>query len=143
MSLKSRGQPGKGVHMQWWASVQVCTHTEQHRKLFIKSLLSFSSSLFCFYQIDVLDFSWNLVKHLTFSFSPSVFPADAPVHSVGYQSLVGNNEHSWGWDLGRSKVYHDSKNSPGQPYPAGGKPDETFTVPDKFLGNNSILKWCP
>lgn len=62
-----------------------------------------------------------------------VSTADAPVHSVGYQSLVGNNEHSWGWDLGRNKVYHDSKNSPGRPYPANLKNDETFVVPDKFM----------
>ena len=59
---------------------------------------------------------------------------DAPVHSVGYQSLVGNNEHSWGWDLGRNKVYHDSKNQPGKPYPANLKHDEAFVVPDTFMG---------
>ncbi len=62
------------------------------------------------------------------------FPVEAPVHSVGYQSLVGNNEHSWGWDLGRCKAYHDSKNQSGSPYPANLKPDESFVVPDKFLG---------
>ena len=66
-----------------------------------------------------------------------LFPSlsgDAPVHSVGYQSLVGNNEHSWGWDLGRNKVYHDSKNQPGKPYPANLKHDEAFVVPDTFMG---------
>lgn len=61
------------------------------------------------------------------------FAVEAPVHSVGYHSLVGSNEHSWGWDLGRNKVYHDSKNRPGMVYPANLKPDETFVVPDKFL----------
>lgn len=60
--------------------------------------------------------------------------ADAPIHSVGYQSLVGNNEHSWGWDLGRNKVFHDSKNMPGKSYPAALKHEEPFAVPDKFLG---------
>ena len=59
---------------------------------------------------------------------------EAPVHSVGYQSLVGSNEHSWGWDLGRNKVYHDSKNKPGVTYPANLKHDESFVVPDKFQG---------
>ena len=59
---------------------------------------------------------------------------EAPLHAVGYQSLVGNNEHSWGWDLGRNKVYHDSKNQPGKPYPANLKHDEAFVVPDTFLG---------
>jgi len=62
-----------------------------------------------------------------------VSTAEAPIHSVGYQSLVGNNEHSWGWDLGRNKVYHNSKHSPGITYPADVQKDETFVVPDKFL----------
>ena len=58
----------------------------------------------------------------------------APVHSVGYQSLVGSNEHSWGWDLGRNKVYHDSiKNQPGRPYPVGLRNEVSLAVPDKFL----------
>jgi SPRY domain-containing SOCS box protein 1/4 len=52
---------------------------------------------------------------------------------VGYQSLVGNNESSWGWDLGRNKVYHDSKNNAPVAYPALLRPDDSFTVPDKFL----------
>lgn len=64
-----------------------------------------------------------------------VATSDAPLHSVGYQSLVGNNALSWGWDLGRNKLYHDSKNNNGVTYPALLKPDETFVVPDKFLGN--------
>lgn len=65
-----------------------------------------------------------------------VATADAPLHSVGYQSLVGNNELSWGWDLGRNKLYHDSKNNNGVTYPTLLKPDETFIVPDKFMGKN-------
>lgn len=63
-----------------------------------------------------------------------VATAEAPLHSVGYQSLVGNNQLSWGWDLGRNKLYHDAKNNNGVTYPALLKPDETFIVPDKFLG---------
>ena len=63
-----------------------------------------------------------------------LLPADAPVHSVGYQCLVGSNENSWGWDLGRCKAIHNSKNIPGVAYPGGLKPEETFVVPDKFLG---------
>ncbi|KFB45678.1 AGAP010197-PA-like protein [Anopheles sinensis] len=62
-----------------------------------------------------------------------VATAEAPLHSVGYQSLVGLNEHSWGWDLGRNKLYHNSKSCPGVTYPAILKPEETFLVPDKFL----------
>ncbi|RZC39248.1 SPRY domain-containing SOCS box protein 1, partial [Asbolus verrucosus] len=62
-----------------------------------------------------------------------VATAEAPLHSVGYQSLVGSTDTSWGWDLGRNKLYHDSKNNPGLTYPTLLKPDETFIVPDKFL----------
>lgn len=69
-----------------------------------------------------------------------VATAEAPLHSVGYQSLVGNNEQSWGWDLGRNKLLHDSKNNTGITYPALLKSDETFIVPDKFLGNCSLLR---
>jgi SPRY domain-containing SOCS box protein 1/4 len=59
---------------------------------------------------------------------------DAPLNSVGYQSLVGSNDQSWGWDLGRNKLYHDSKNiASGITYPALLKPDENFVVPDTFL----------
>ena len=52
----------------------------------------------------------------------------APLHSVGYQSLIGNNDQTWGWDLGRNKAYHDSSNRPGVTYPACLAPDETFQV---------------
>ncbi|XP_026475082.1 protein gustavus isoform X2 [Ctenocephalides felis] len=62
-----------------------------------------------------------------------VATSEAPLHSVGYQSLVGSSDQSWGWDLGRNKLYHDSKNTAGVTYPALLKPDETFVVPDKFL----------
>ncbi|XP_055598815.1 protein gustavus isoform X2 [Uranotaenia lowii] len=62
-----------------------------------------------------------------------VATSEAPLHSVGYQSLVGSNDQSWGWDLGRNMLYHNSKTCPGVTYPAILKPDETFLVPDKFL----------
>ena len=59
--------------------------------------------------------------------------ADAPLHCVGYQSLVGSNKESWGWDLGRNKLYHDMKNQPGITYPTVLNSDENFVVPDSFL----------
>lgn len=62
-----------------------------------------------------------------------VATSDAPLHSVGYQSLVGSSDQSWGWDLGRNKLYHDAKNCAGVTYPAILKPDEAFLVPDKFM----------
>lgn len=58
---------------------------------------------------------------------------DAPLHSQGYQSLVGSNEQSWGWDLGRNKLYHNAKQgNSGTTYPSLLNNDETFVVPDKF-----------
>ncbi|CAN7986384.1 unnamed protein product, partial [Ixodes hexagonus] len=60
---------------------------------------------------------------------------EAPLHSVGYQSLVGSNRESWGWDLGRNKLYHDNKNNPAVTYPSHccRPSEEVFLVPDAFL----------
>lgn len=55
---------------------------------------------------------------------------DAPLHCVGYQSLIGSNRESWGWDLGRNKLYHNTKTTPGSTYPTGS--DDNFVVPDSF-----------
>ncbi|XP_029435064.1 SPRY domain-containing SOCS box protein 1 [Rhinatrema bivittatum] len=62
-----------------------------------------------------------------------VATAEAPLHSVGYTTLIGNNSESWGWDLGRNRLYHDSKNLPSRTYPAFLELNETFIVPDSFL----------
>ena len=85
-------------------------------------LAMLNETFFCDFHISCLIFKILIIS------------AEAPIHSVGYQSLVGNNEHSWGWDLGRNKVYHNSKVHPGITYPSNLKHDETFVVPDKFLG---------
>lgn len=81
--------------------------------------------------LHVFEITWSTRQRGTHAVV-GVSTAEAPVHSVGYQSLVGNNEHSWGWDLGRNKLYHDSKNVPGITYPAKAS-EESFSVPDKFL----------
>ncbi|CAG9788766.1 unnamed protein product [Diatraea saccharalis] len=64
-----------------------------------------------------------------------VATAHAPLHSVGYQSLVGATDQSWGWDLGRNKVYHNAKGTGGNgtTYPSLLRPDEQFLVPDRLL----------
>ncbi|KAF9799515.1 hypothetical protein SFRURICE_018702 [Spodoptera frugiperda] len=64
-----------------------------------------------------------------------VATAHAPLHSVGYQSLVGATDQSWGWDLGRNKIYHNVKGTVGSgtTYPALLRPDEQFLVPDRLL----------
>lgn len=46
---------------------------------------------------------------------------------------MGSNCESWGWDLGRNKLYHDVKNNPGVTYPSLLNSDENFVVPDSFL----------
>ncbi|XP_059419316.1 SPRY domain-containing SOCS box protein 4-like [Carassius carassius] len=61
---------------------------------------------------------------------------DAPLHSVGYTSLVGSDSESWGWDLGRNKLYHNSKNRPASSaptYPSFLEPEEAFVLPDALI----------
>lgn len=65
-----------------------------------------------------------------------VATADAPLHSVGYTSLVGSDSESWGWDLGRNKLYHNSKNRPASSastYPSFLEPEEAFVLPDTLM----------
>ncbi|CAJ0581807.1 unnamed protein product, partial [Mesorhabditis spiculigera] len=60
---------------------------------------------------------------------------EASLHAVGYVSLIGTNEHSYGWDLTRNECLHDSKHSSAWAYPVGlggRQRDEEFQVPDKF-----------
>uniref|UniRef100_A0A5S6QCD4 SOCS box domain-containing protein n=1 Tax=Trichuris muris TaxID=70415 RepID=A0A5S6QCD4_TRIMR len=58
---------------------------------------------------------------------------NAPIHSFGYCSLVGSNAYSWGWDIGRNKLYHDCKRLSAQPYPVSLRDVSTFVLPDEFL----------
>jgi len=62
-----------------------------------------------------------------------VATGQAPLHAVGYQSLVGNSDQSWGWDLGRLKVFHNNVCvQPGGYYPATVSHHHQWTVPDTF-----------
>ncbi|XP_044758329.1 protein gustavus isoform X1 [Coccinella septempunctata] len=92
----------------------------------IRGKVGFTKGMHCW------EVSWSTRERGTHAVV-GVATKEAPLHSVGYQSLVGSTDTSWGWDLGRNKLYHDSKNAPGLTYPALLKPDETFIVPDKFL----------
>ncbi|XP_045476537.1 protein gustavus isoform X2 [Harmonia axyridis] len=92
----------------------------------IRGKVGFTKGLHCW------EVNWSTRERGTHAVV-GVATKESPLHSVGYQSLVGSTDTSWGWDLGRNKLYHDSKNAPGQTYPALLKPDETFIVPDKFL----------
>lgn len=63
-----------------------------------------------------------------------VATAGASLHSVGYTALVGSDSESWGWDLGRNRLYHDAKSrpasAPAPAYPGFLEADESFAVPD-------------
>ncbi|VDM66940.1 unnamed protein product [Strongylus vulgaris] len=54
----------------------------------------------------------------------------APLHAMGYTSLIGTNIESYGWDLTRGECHHDSKNCSPWKYPKE-FPDHTL-IPDKF-----------
>jgi SPRY domain-containing SOCS box protein 1/4 len=74
-----------------------------------------------------------------------------PLHCVGYQAIVGCDKDSWGWDLGRNKLYHDFTVKTGdikacKSYPTPGflhqndlndtsssnNNEELYSLPDKF-----------
>lgn len=82
--------------------------------------------------LHVWEISWAMRQRGTHAVV-GVATSDAPLHSVGYTALVGSNAESWGWDLCRSKLYHDGKNHPGKSYPAFLEPDDTFIIPDSLL----------
>jgi len=92
----------------------------------IRSKIGYESGL------HVFELNWPVQQRGTHAVV-GLASGEAPLHSVGYQSLIGENDQTWGWDLGRNKAYHDSSNRPGVTYPACLAPDETFQVPDKFL----------
>ncbi|XP_037627970.1 SPRY domain-containing SOCS box protein 1 [Sebastes umbrosus] len=82
--------------------------------------------------LHVWEISWAMRQRGTHAVV-GVATTDAALHSVGYTALVGSNAESWGWDLCRSKLYHDGKNHPGKTYPAFLEPDDTFIIPDSLL----------
>ncbi|GBP69132.1 Protein gustavus [Eumeta japonica] len=57
-----------------------------------------------------------------------VATAHAPLHSVGYQSLVGATDQSWGWDLGRNKPELEAE-------------FELHTCPGMLLGARCAVTW--
>jgi len=79
--------------------------------------------------LHVWEINWNARYRGTHAVV-GVATAAAPLHSVGYQSLVGANSESWGWDLGRNRLYHDSKINPETSYP---NLNDAYVVADRFL----------
>ena len=77
------------------------------------------------------DFRWATRQRGTHAVI-GVATKKAALHCAGYHSLVGSNSESWGWDLGRNKLFHNEKTFNGRSYPKNLGPDETFVVPDSI-----------
>lgn len=84
--------------------------------------------------IHLWELEWNSRQRGTHAII-GVGSDKTPLHCVGYQSLIGSNAESWGWDLGRNRACHNTKatNQPPPVYPKMLKADETFVVPDNFM----------
>lgn len=61
-----------------------------------------------------------------------VATALAPLRADCYAALLGSDEESWGWDIGRGRLYHRSKGSDAPRYPTG-LGDEPLEVPETLL----------
>jgi SPRY domain-containing SOCS box protein 1/4 len=83
--------------------------------------------------IHLFELTWNSRQRGTHAII-GVGTDKTVLHCVGYQSLIGSGSDSWGWDLGRNRACHNTKNSGVAPpiYPKCLKPDENFTIPDTF-----------
>lgn len=83
--------------------------------------------------IHLWELHWNSRQRGTHAII-GVATDKSPLHCVGYQSLIGSNAESWGWDLGRNRACHNTKASAMPPpvYPRMLKPDENFVVSDQF-----------
>jgi len=91
--------------------------------------------------LHLIEFTWPGKQRGTHAVVGVATPT-APLHSPGYQSLVGSTGESWGWDLGRGKAYHASSTTPGTPYPATGLPmvpDTILMVLDMDLGTLAFM----
>jgi len=82
--------------------------------------------------LHVFQIHWNVRQRGTHAVI-GVCTIDAALHAAGYQGLIGCDENSYGFDMGRNKLYHDIKNREVGTYPTGLGTDETLVVPDDFL----------
>jgi len=79
--------------------------------------------------LHIFEISWPTKQRGTHA-SVGVSTQAQILHSIGYSTLIGQSEESWGWDLGRLKTYHNSAQQPGIDYPAN-RP-QGFAVPKSF-----------
>lgn len=82
--------------------------------------------------IHAWEITWNSRQRGTHAVI-GVATSDSPLHCNGYSCLIGATDTSWGWDITRNKVIHDSKNFQPAAYPiqANGE-DGQFVTPDTF-----------
>lgn len=97
----------------------------------VRGKVGFSRGLHCW------EIKWSTRQRGTHAVV-GVATADAPLTCVGYRSLVGSDDNSWGWDLGRNKLFHSGKyhrdeKSGCKVYPTFLDADENFVVPEKLL----------
>lgn len=79
--------------------------------------------------LHVWDLTWSIRQRGTHAVV-GVATKKAGLHCAGYHCLVGSNSESWGWDLGRNKLFHNEKVVSSQTYPKNLGPDASFIVPD-------------
>lgn len=77
------------------------------------------------------EISWPLEQRGTHAVV-GVATALAPLQTDHYAALLGSNGESWGWDIGRGKLYHQSKDLEAPQYPAGPQ-GEQLAVPERLL----------
>jgi len=81
--------------------------------------------------LHVWDISWDVRQRGTHAII-GVCTKEAPLTCLGYRSLVGSTDQSWGWDLGRNKLYHSGKSSKHRKiYAESGSTGQTLSVPKK------------
>uniref|UniRef100_A0A2K6C9R4 SplA/ryanodine receptor domain and SOCS box containing 2 n=1 Tax=Macaca nemestrina TaxID=9545 RepID=A0A2K6C9R4_MACNE len=73
------------------------------------------------------EISWTLEQRGPYAVV-GVATARAPLPTKHYAALLGSNSESWGWDIGRGKLYHQTK-GPGAPQYPGEQPE----VPERLL----------
>lgn len=79
--------------------------------------------------LHVWDYTWSTRQRGTHAVV-GIATQKAILHCAGYHCLVGANSESWGWDLGRNKLFHNEKVVSSQTYPKNLGSDANFIVPD-------------
>ncbi|CAG0880315.1 unnamed protein product [Cyprideis torosa] len=81
--------------------------------------------------IHIWEIKWDSRQRGTHA-AVGVATKDAPLHLMGYHSLVGLNNHSWGFDLGRNEANHGGTSGYSRRYPVTAK-CSNVVIPDTFL----------